>query len=98
MQLPDVDEFYKDRLRGKTKEEILKVIQDLKMEIVSLEKKVDAMAKAEKEQITFKDRFIKWFFRLSDDWNESYELGCVKICLDYDRLYLERAELALAEK
>ena len=56
------------------------------------------MAKAEKEQITFKDRFIKWFFRLSDDWNESYELGCVKICLDYDRLYLERAELALAEK
>ena len=97
MQMLEVDEYYEMHLRGKTEHEIREVIQKLKSEIVSLEKTVDAMAKEEKEQLTFKDKFYKWFFRLSDDWYESYELGCERICLDYDRLYLERAEQALRE-
>ena len=95
MQMLEVDEYYETYLRGKTEHEIREVIQELKSEIASLEKKVDAMAKEEKECRTFKDKFNKWFFRLGDDWHESYELGCAKICLDYDRLYLERAKRAL---
>lgn len=97
MQMLEVDEYYEMHLRGKTDDEFREVIQELKSEIASLEKKVDAMAKEEKEQLTFKDKFYKWFFRLGDDWHESYELGCARICLDYDRLYLERAEQALRE-
>ena len=97
MQMLEVEEYYRFCLQGKTEDELQKVVQNLKIEIESLEKKVDLMVKEEKEQLSLKDRLYKWFFRLSDDWYESYELGCVRICLDYDRLYLKRAEVALEE-
>ena len=37
MSMLDVDEFYEYNLRGKTEDEILAVIQDLKREIIRLE-------------------------------------------------------------
>ena len=104
MQLPDVDEFYEENLRGKTEDEILKVIQDLKRDIPSLERKVDEMEKEEEkerqeeERNSLIKRLSNWYwYKVKHLDPDSYELGCVRICLDYDRLYLERAELALAE-
>ena len=104
MQVYSVDEYYRFRLQGKTEEEILQEIQDLKSRIKSGEKTVIAIAKKEEEERKEEERhsLIKrlsnWYwYKVKHLDPDSYDLGCVKICLDYDRLYLERAELALAE-